>query len=115
MKRRIYTKDEIDLLKKNIFIKQIKYNRELEYDPIFKLWTIMMRLECPELTAQEIFEKAGINILILHPELPRKRINYWFKCYKKFGIDYFLPEDKHYSITDDFKNKLLNCILEKLN
>ena len=47
MKRRIYTDDEIKILKSNIFIQDINYKRELVYDPIFKLWTIFMRLECP--------------------------------------------------------------------
>lgn len=53
MKRRIYTDEEIKVLKSNIFITDINYKRELVYDPIFKLWTIFMRLECPELTAKE--------------------------------------------------------------
>ena len=76
MKRRIYTDEEIKILKSNIFITDINYKRELVYDPIFKLWTIFMRLECPELTAKEIFERAGINTTILHPDLPRKRIKF---------------------------------------
>lgn len=115
MKRRIYTKEEIDLLKSNIFIYDVKYKRELVYDPVFKLWTIFMRKACPELTAREIFERAGINTSILHPALPRRRINEWDYNYQKFGVDYFLPSNTPYSINDSFREQLLNVVLEKLN
>jgi hypothetical protein len=114
LKRRIYTDDEIKILKSNIFIKDVLYKRELVYDPIFKLWTIFMRLECPELTAQEIFKRAGLNTDILHPDLPRKRIKTWFYNYKKFGIKYFLPEDEPYTISDKFKKQLLDIVLRRL-
>lgn len=115
MKRRIYTDEEISILKKNMFVRSVKYKRELEYDPIFKLWTIMMRLECPELTAKEIFERGGMNTKILHPTLPRRRINEWLFNYKKFGIKYFIPEDTAYTITDTFKKQLLDIVKGKLN
>lgn len=114
MKQRIYTNEEIKILKSNMFIKDIKYRRELVYDPIFKLWTIFMRLECPELTAKEIFERAGMNTNILHPDLPRRRINRWFFNYKKFGVKYFIPEDTSYTVSDKFMKQLLNVVLEKL-
>lgn len=114
MKRRIYTDDEIKILKSNIFIQDINYKRELVYDPIFKLWTIFMRLECPELTAKEIFERAGINTTILHPDLPRKRIKFWIYNYKKFGVKYFIPEDQPYTVNDKFKKQILDIVLRRL-
>jgi hypothetical protein len=124
MKVRIYTNDEIKILKQNIFIRDIRYCRELVYDPIFKLWTIMMRLDCPELSAREIFARAGIDINIVNKRLPQRRIKEWFDNYYNFGIAYFLPEECHYftigkekemcNAVDDFKNKLLNCILQRL-
>ena len=115
MKRRIYTDDEIKILKNNIFILDVKYKRELVYDPIFKLWTIFMRLECPELTASEIFERAGINTKILHPDLPRKRIKFWIYNYKKFGIKYFIPVDESYTVSDNFKKQILDIVLRRLD
>ena len=114
MKRRIYTDDEIKILKSNIFIQDINYKRELVYDPIFKLWTIFMRLECPELTAKEIFERAGINTTILHPDLPRKRIKFWIYNYKKFGVKYFIPENQPYTVNDKFKKQILDIVLRRL-
>ena len=114
MKRRLYLDEEIDILKSNIFIRDVKYKREIVYDPIFKLWTLFMRLECPELTAREIFEKAGINTNILHRNLPKKRINDWMYAYKRFGVKYFIPEDTAYTITDKFKQELISLVLGKL-
>lgn len=124
MKLRIYTDDEVKRLKSNIFIRSIKYKRELEYDPIFKLWTIMMRLDCPELTAREIFARAGIDVSILHRKLPQNRIREWISSYRKFGIKYFIPESEPYStisnkkellyIPDDMKKQLLEITLKRL-
>ena len=114
MKRRIYTDEEIKILKKSIFIKDVKYKRELVYDPIFKLWTVFMKMECPELTASEIFLKAGIDINILHRDLPKDRISDWMYAYNKFGVEYFIPENLPYKITDTFKKRILNVVLEKL-
>lgn len=126
MKTRIYTKEELELLKKNIFVLDVKYKREIVYDPVFKLWTIMMRLEHPELTAREIFERGGFNICILHHKLPQRRIKEWLDNYKKFGVAYFLPVNTpYYSIkkltkdkevqVDSMKEQLLEFVLGKLN
>lgn len=115
MKRRIYTDEEIEILKRNVMVKEIKYKREIVYEPIFKMWSIMMRYEYPEYTAKEIFEKAGFNTMILHPDLPRRRISRWIYNYKKFGIKYFLPENEDYTIKDSFKKHLLKVVLERLD
>jgi hypothetical protein len=110
MKRRIYTDIEIKILKQNMFICDVKYLRQIEYDPLFKLWCIYMKLNCPELTAREIFERAGMNIEILHPSLPRRRIQEWIYNYNKFGKNYFIPEDKPYTINDSFKQQLYKIV-----
>ena len=124
MKVRLYTDDEISKLKQNMFVRNIKYKREIEYDPIFKLWSIMMRLKFPELSAREIFERGGFETKILHNKLPQRRIKEWLDNYKRFGLRYFLLENEHYySISknivnsqepDAFKLKLLKRILENL-
>lgn len=124
MKVRLYTDEEIKKLKQNMFIRDIRYRREIVYDPIFKLWTIMMRYDCPGLSAREIFERAGIDSSILHKDLPRKRIKDWVDNYYSFGVAYFLPEKSHYhtirkkkqlcNTFDDFKSQLLNCVLSRL-
>lgn len=125
MKVRIYNNEELDSLKKNIFVREIKYKREISYDPIFKLWTIMMRLDFPELSAREIFARGGFDVNILHKKLPQRRIKEWLDNYKQFGIKYFLPESESYStirnqkkslpITyDNMKMQLIDFVLKRL-
>jgi len=125
MKVRVYTNEEISILRKNIFVKDVKYKREICYDPVFKLWCIMMRLDFPELSAREIFARGGFDIGILHKKLPQRRIKDWLDNYKKFGIKYFLPEHECYStirktqeslpITyDNMKMQLIDFVLKRL-
>ena len=123
MKISYYTDQELEILRKNIFIKEVHYNRVIEYDPIFKLWCIMMRTDCPELTAKQIFERGGFDTSILHDNLPYRRIGLWMKNYKKFGLNYFLPEFEPYCSKpiekkeikeDKFKLQLLKCVLDRL-
>lgn len=123
MKVRIYTDKELEILNENIFIEKINYKREIVYDPVFKLWTIMMRLERPDLSAKEIFALAGFDTNILSPKIPRDRIKEWKEKYKKYGVRYFLPITDSYSSlekditnppTKDFKSNLLFCVLKRL-
>lgn len=123
MKQRYYTKEELDILNNNIFVKNVRYNRVIEYDHVFKLWCVMMRLDLPELTGKQIFERAGFDTSILHDYLPYRRIGEWLKNYKRFGINYFIPKDVPYcskkkeDITetpDKFKLQLLRCVLKRL-
>lgn len=123
MKIRYYTEEEIKILSKNIFVNKINYKRVIEYDFVFKLWCVMMKLDMPELTGKQIFSRAGFNTSVLHNDLPHKRINSWIMNYKKYGIQYFVPEIENYcsinkqikeSKIDDFKQKLLKKIIERL-
>ena len=84
----------------------------------------MMRYEFPELTAREIFARAGFDIDILNNKLPQRRIKEWKDNYIKFGVSYFLPEDEVYKSKnkilnksdeeDKLRNQLLDFILNKL-
>ncbi|MDO5556930.1 MAG: hypothetical protein Q4G05_01615 [Clostridia bacterium] len=123
MKLRYYTDNEIAELKQNMFINKIHYKRVIEYDIVFKLWCIMMRLEFPELTGKDIFNRASINTNILHDNLPYRRIAEWLKNYRKFGINYFLPElEPYHSLEkqktedkiDPVKLQILNYVLKEL-
>ena len=105
MKLRYYNDEEIKILKSNIFVKDVIYKRAIEYDVVFKLWCIMMRLKFPELTGKQIFEKAKFDTSILNDSLPYRRIGQWLKNYRKFGIDYFLSEDSPYHSLDKKANK----------
>lgn len=124
MKVRLYTDEEINKLNNSIFVRSVKYKREIEYDPLFKLWTIVMKHDLPELSAREIFARGGIDINIVHKKLPQRRIKEWMDNYKKFGIRYFLPENEYYkSITyikdnnvyyDCLKIQLMDFVLNRL-
>jgi len=124
MKKRIYTDNEIAILKQCFFVRDVKRKCEIEYDPLFKLWTIMMKFELPELTAREIFARGGFDTTILHKKLPQRRIKDWMDNYNKFGVLYFLPEDEIYSTLpkhdnslipkDSMREQLMNIVLEKL-
>jgi hypothetical protein len=123
MKLRYYTDEELKILNDNIFVKEVRYKREIVYDTIFKLWCVMMRLDLPELTGKQIFERAGFDTSILHDNLPYRRISSWIKNYEKFGIKYFLPEFEPYCSKkkkikeepfDKFKLQLLRCVLKRL-
>ena len=124
MKVRLYTDEEIDKLNNSIFVRSVKYKREIEYDPLFKLWTIVMKHDLPELSAREIFASVGIDTNIVHKKLPQRRIKEWMDNYKQFGIRYFLPEDEYYqNITyknndklpcDTMKIQLMDFVLKRL-
>lgn len=123
MKLRYYTEKEIATLNSNMFVNSIKYKRTIEYDVVFKLWCIMMRLKFPELTGKQIFERAGFDTSIIHDNLPYRRIGEWLKNYRRFGINYFLPElEPYHSLVkakeeikpDEFKLKLLSVVLDEL-
>ena len=124
MKLRFYTDKELETLNSNMFVKSVHYKRTIEYDVVFKLWSIMMRLKFPELTGKQIFVRAGFDINMLHDNLPYRRIAEWLKNYRKFGLNYFLPELKPYhslekkktSVDESelFKLKLLKEILKEL-
>ncbi len=100
MKNRIYTKEEIKILELNPFVLKIKYKREIEYDPVFKLWCIVLKKERPDLSAKEIFELGKFKTDLLSDELPRRRISEWNKKYNRFGVNYFLPIDGAYEINE---------------
>lgn len=122
MKIRYYTDKELESLIKNMFVKEVHLKRIIEYDVVFKLWCIMMRLEFPELTGKDIFLKAGFDVDMLHDNLPYRRIADWLKNYKKFGLNYFLPDlESYHSLgvksakkDDLFKTRLLSFILIRL-
>lgn len=122
MKIRYYTDKELELLTKNMFVREVHLKRTIEYDVVFKLWCIMMRLEFPELTGKDIFLKAGFDVDMLHDNLPYRRIADWVKNYKKFGLNYFLPdlepyhslEIKNVKKEDIFKTRLLSFVLIRL-
>ena len=85
MKTKIYTNNEIEYLKKNKFVDDILYQREIKYSNVFKLWAVLQRITFPEKTARFIFEEAGFNTKLMNNKLPQSRIRSWFLIYEKYG------------------------------
>lgn len=109
MKSKIYTEQEIILLKQNPFVLDIKYNRFIEYDPIFKLWCVLAKNLYPEVSARSLFYIAGFPLQIMNPNLPQKRILAWRNIFFRYGKEYFLYS-KDYEMLNiiPFKNMEIN-------
>ncbi|MDO5568761.1 MAG: hypothetical protein Q4G04_01430 [bacterium] len=102
-KIRIFNELEIKTLLKNKNILSIKYNKEIEYDPNFKLWAVQEKIKYPNKTAREIFVERDFDMTILDEKTPQRRLNSWIKKYKMFGNEYFY----------DYKNKSTYKAIEK--
>ncbi|MDD4188228.1 MAG: hypothetical protein PHX04_05700, partial [Bacilli bacterium] len=61
MKTRGYTEAEIQILNKNKNVIMVKYGKQIEYKNSFKNWAVLQSLNHPEMSAIQIFEKAGFN------------------------------------------------------
>ena len=109
MKVRLYTDEEINKLNNSIFVRSVKYKREIEYDPLFKLWTIVMKHDLPELSAREIFARGGIDINIVHKKLPQRRIKEWIDNYESSR---FTQIDEYTAIITSEYN--MDCVKEWL-
>lgn len=96
---KIYTEEEIKYLKQNPFVREVEYNRFINYDPVFKLWCVLAKMKYPEMTCRGLFYAAGFPIEIMNPALPQRRIKSWMNTYARFGEDYFLRE-KNYEMLD---------------
>ena len=104
MKVRIFTEEEKEKLENNIYVIKVQHNRTIIYDPVFKLWCIMMRLYYPELSAKEIFKAGKFDTNMLNDRTPQERIRQWLNNFYKFGIKYFIPEDKaYYTLPETLK------------
>lgn len=88
-KRRTFNEYEIKKLLENKNILSIKYNKEIEYDPNFKLWAVEEKIKYPYKTAREIFVERDFDMNILDEKTPQRRLNCWLKKYERFGTEYF--------------------------
>jgi len=109
-----YTISEIKKLKNNIYIRDVKYGREIEYEPAFKLWAVYMRISHPELSAKTIFKIAGIDTDIINGRIPKRNLHNWCELYIKFGKDYFINL-MDYTLYDIYLLKLSNNILYEIS
>jgi hypothetical protein len=106
-----YTTDEIKRLEKSQFIRKVKYKKEIEYEPVFELWTVYMRLLKPEMSSKMIFQTAGIDTSILNPDLPRRNIHLWLDKYVNYGIKYFTDKMEYILLEDTFNYELAKSLI----
>lgn len=104
MKSKIYTMKEKNILMCNPFVLDIKYDRFIEYDPVFKLWTIYKKRNNPEETCRQIFQEAGFRTDIMNPKLPQSRIRSWESLYDRYGPEYFLNDLEYARLKDEVAN-----------
>lgn len=93
MKAKIYTKEEQEMYLKNPFVIDIKYNRFIEYDPVFKLWCVLKKITESSETCRHLFYEAGFPIDLMNQKLPQSRIKDWENNFYRYGVDYFLTND----------------------
>lgn len=105
MKAKIYTEEEKEMYLKNPFVIDIKYDRFITYDPVFKLWCVLKRLTDSSETSRHLFFVAGFPINLMSHKLPQTRIKEWENIFYRYGVDYFL--------TNDLGAYLRNGVLDK--
>ena len=93
-KIRVYTDDEVNTLLKNPYVISIKNKVKIVYSDKFKLWAVEEKIKYPEKNARTIFSEAGFDIDILDYYTPIIRLYEWKKKYLKFGLEYFLDNNK---------------------
>lgn len=83
MSKRIFTKEQIETLKRNPNVKNCS-ERSILYSKDFKIKAVKQYEE--GLTGREIFDKAGFDLKIIEKDTPKGCLKRWNKIYKKKGI-----------------------------
>jgi hypothetical protein len=83
MSKRIFTKEQIEILKSNINVKNCS-ERSILYSRDFKIKAVKQYEE--GLTGREIFDLAGFDLKIIEKDTPKGCLKRWNKIYKKKGI-----------------------------
>ncbi|MDD4188393.1 MAG: hypothetical protein PHX04_06565, partial [Bacilli bacterium] len=71
------------ILNKNKNVIMVKYGKQIEYKNSFKNWAVLQSLNHPEMSAIQLFEKAGFNRNIIRSRSAESRIRYWKGNYFK--------------------------------
>lgn len=95
-----YTKEQIVILLSNPNVVNVKYGSQIEYKEGFKRWAVDTSLKHPEVSAMQIFRKAGFDESVITSSKARSRINYWKKSYAK------KKEKNNIESNDDSDNNL---------
>lgn len=83
MSKKIFTEEEIEILKQNKYVKRVGPKGITYTDELKQLAISEME---KGLLSTEIFEKAGFDITILGRDRARSSIKRWKAAYKKAGV-----------------------------
>jgi len=84
MSKRIFNKDQIESLRRNINVDRCS-ERSISYNRDFKARAVKQH-KCEGLGAREIFELAGFDIDVIGKDKPKDRLKSWNKIYRTKGI-----------------------------
>lgn len=102
-----YTKEQIVILLSNPNVVNVKYGSQIEYKEGFKRWAVDTSLNHPEVSAMQIFRKAGFDESVITSDKARSRINYWKKSYAKKKENKKIEEGDNLDIKN---NELLSSL-----
>jgi len=83
MSKKIFTEQEIELLKQNKYVKRVG-TKEITYTDELKQYAIFLSEK--GMFSTEIFEKAGFYLSIIGRTRAQKSLDRWKKAYKDRGI-----------------------------
>ena len=110
-----YSKEEINILKNNPNVLEVKYGRQIEYKPEFKKWAVYKSYDNPELSAIQIFELAGFDRRIISSRNARSRLNSWKKNFKIVKINTYSDTSNKKMDYSQQNNILLITLLSKFD
>lgn len=83
MSKKLFTEDQINLLKNNKYIKRIT-RKAITYSDEFK--KLFVSEYEKGLTARQIFEKYGFDVAALGEKRIKTACSRWYELYKKYGL-----------------------------
>lgn len=83
MSKRIFTKEEIESLRKNNNVVKCS-ERSISYGKDFKIEAVKEYEEGS--TGRDIFNRAGFNLEIIGSDAPKSALKRWNKIYRKKGV-----------------------------
>lgn len=97
-----YSELEQKQLMMNPFVLFIKDDKAIEYDPVFKLWCVYMKLNHPERSCKSLFKECNFDLDLLNSRLPYERIKSWENKYFMYGYSWYYC-DRELSYADKIK------------
>ena len=110
---KIYTKEQVARLLMNPNVETIRYSSRIEYTEEFKKWAVMERVNHPELSAIQIFEKAGFTRDIISSDINTFEIKEEVEEEVEDEIEEETTEDSIYEIFINKIDRLIELLKRK--